>query len=178
MENTQDLGVVSRRGDHYDVRFERHYRRPVETVWSALTEPARLADWMGVAHVEPFVGGRFDLIQDSPAPMTGRVRVWEPPRVLEFSWSNDDAPDSVIRYELTPVEGGTRLIFQQTGIELRRSALMLPGWHWLFDRLGDLLDGTSGEHPSWRDMQKVYVETLKLEGVLLDVPSKPAAKSA
>ena len=178
MENTQSLGVVSRRGDQYDVRFERHYARPVETVWKALTEPERLKDWMGVAHVEPFVGGRFDLIQDSAAPMTGRVRVWEPPSVLEFSWSNDDAPDSVCRYELTPAEGGTRLVFRQSGIELRRSALMLPGWHWLFDRLGNTLDGSDVPHPSWRDMQKVYVETLKLEGVLLDVPPKPAAKSA
>ncbi|MDR3474763.1 MAG: SRPBCC family protein [Devosia sp.] len=176
MENTQGLGVVSRRGDHYDVRFERHYGRPVETVWSALTEPERLKDWMGVAYVEPFVGGRFDLIQDSAAPMTGRVRVWEPPEVLEFSWSNDDAPDSVIRYELTPAAGGTRLVFRQTGIQLARSALMLPGWHWLFDRLGNVLDGTTLAHPSWRDMQKVYVETLKLEGVLLHVPPKAAAQ--
>jgi len=177
MENTQALGLVTRRGDHYDVRFERQYGRPVETVWRALTEPARLADWMGVSHVEPFVGGRFDLIQDSAAPMTGQVRVWEPPKVLEFSWSNDDAPDSIIRYELTATEGGTRMVFVQSGIQIARSALMLPGWHWLFDRLGNALDGSTVTHPSWRDLQKVYVDTLKLEGVLLDVPAKPAAAS-
>ena len=177
MQNTQPLAVVSRVGDQYDVTFDRFYARPPETVWSALTVPERLADWMGVAHIEPFVGGRFNLIQDSAAPMTGRVRVWEPPRILEFSWGNDDAPDSVIRYELSPAEGGTRLVFRQSGIQIKRSALMLPGWHWLFDRLGNMLEGTTIEHPTWRDMQKIYVETLKLEGVFLDVPPKVVAAS-
>ncbi len=173
MENTSALGVVTPRGDRYDVRFERHYPRPPETVWSALTEPARLADWLGATRVEPYVGGRIDLIQNSPAPATGTVLVWEPPKLLEFTWSNDDAPDSVVRYELTPAEGGTRLVFLQTGIMHQRSALMLPGWHQLFDRLGNLLEGSSAPHPSWRELQKTYVETLKLQGVLLDVPPRP-----
>ena len=43
----RDLGTYERNGDHIDVRFERHYPRPPETVWKALTDPARLADWMG-----------------------------------------------------------------------------------------------------------------------------------
>lgn len=171
MDNTQALGVVSRKGETYDVCFERFYPRPVETVWSALTEPERLKDWMGVSYVEPHVGGRFDLIQESAAPMTGRVQVWQPPKLLEFSWTNDDAPNSVIRYELTPAEGGTKLVFLQSGILHKRSALMLPGWHWLFDRLGDVLTGTAATHPSWRDMQGVYVESLGLKDVLLDAPS-------
>jgi len=69
-------------------------------MWSALTEPARLADWMGAAEVEPNVGGCFNLMVDGPNPMTGRVLVWEPHRVLEFSWLNSYAPESVVRFEL------------------------------------------------------------------------------
>jgi uncharacterized protein YndB with AHSA1/START domain len=170
VEPEDELGAFERRGDHIDVRFERRYPRPVETVWSALTQPERLADWMGASHVEPRVGGRFDMMVDGPHPMTGRVRVFDPPRVLELSWSNTHAPDSVIRYELTPDAGGTRLVFTHKGMPYRNSALMLPGWHDFLARLGGLLDGTLSPEaqPSFRRMQAAYVDHYKLDGVTLE----------
>jgi uncharacterized protein YndB with AHSA1/START domain len=171
MSATEELGAFKRRDDHIDVRFERHYPSPVETVWSALTDPARLADWMGVSHVEPFVGGRFDMMLDGPHPMTGRVLVWEPPQVLELTWSNADAPDSTVRYELTREGHGTRLIFMHKGMPYASSALMLPGWHTFFARLGSLLDDAAPAQarPSWREMQAIYVDHYKLQGVRLDI---------
>ncbi len=163
---TDALGTYTRRGDLIDIRFERTYPRPVETVWKALTEPARLADWMGKSEVEPHVGGKFLTIQDSAAPMTGTVRVWDPPKVLEFTWSNKDAPDSVVRYELRP-EGktGTRMLFTQQGVLPGRSALMLPGWQWLFDRLANALEARAGtlSGKSWSDWQQVYLPVLRRE---------------
>lgn len=169
MAAMDQLGAFKRRDDHIDVRFERHYPRPVETVWSALTEPERLADWMGVANVEPRVGGRFDLMVDGPHPATGRVRVWDPPRVLEFSWSNTHAPESVIRYELTRDGGGTRLVFTHQGMPYASSALMLPGWHDFLGRLGNLLEDTPQQDaPSFRKMQAIYIDHYKLQGVRLE----------
>ena len=159
-----DLGTYTKRADgRLDIRFERTYARPVETVWSALTEPERLADWMGVSHVEPHVGGRFDTIQDSAAPSTGKVVAWEPPKILEFTWSNKDAPDSVIRYELTPAGQSTRLVFTQRGVLPGRSALMMPGWQWLFDRLANVLESKDGtaSGKSWSEWQQVYVPVLQ-----------------
>lgn len=159
----QDLGTYVRRGEHLDIRFERTYPRPVATVWAALTEPERLSDWLGVSHVEPHVGGRFDTIQDSAAPSTGKVLVWEPNKVLEFTWSNKDAPESVVRCELTPEGKSTKLVFTQRGVLPGRSALMLPGWQWLFDRLANALEGKPGTltGKSWSDWQQVYVPLLK-----------------
>ena len=170
MAATEDLGAFERRGDHIDVRFERRYSRPVETVWSALTDPARLADWMGASHVEPRVGGRFDMMVDGPHPMTGRVLVWEPPHVLELAWSNTPAPDSVVRYELAREGDGTLLIFTHNGMPYANSALMLPGWHDFLARLGTLLDGSDPPRarPGWREMQAIYVDHYKLHGVRLD----------
>jgi len=167
MHDTMDLGTYTRRADgKLDIRFERTYPRPVGTVWAALTEPERLADWMGKSSVEPRVGGKFLTIQDSAAPMTGEVRVWEPPKVLEFSWSNKDAPDSVVRYELTPDgKTGTRMVFTQKGVLPGRSALMMPGWQWLFDRLANVLEGKAGtlSGKNWSQWQQVYLPTLKTE---------------
>jgi uncharacterized protein YndB with AHSA1/START domain len=45
----EELGVFERRGDTADLRFERRYPRPIGTVWAALTDPVRLADWVGPA---------------------------------------------------------------------------------------------------------------------------------
>ena len=159
-----DLGTYTQRPDgKLDIRFERTYPRPVETVWAALTEPERLSDWLGVSYVEPRVGGRFDTIQDSSAPSSGKFLTWEPNRLLEFTWSNKDAPDSIIRCELHPAGKSTRLIFTQRGVLPGRSSMMLPGWQWIFDRLANSLEGKTGTRSgkSWSDWQQVYLPMLK-----------------
>ncbi|WP_172123126.1 MULTISPECIES: SRPBCC family protein [unclassified Devosia] len=169
MAFNDELGVFTRQTDHIDVRFERHYDRPVETVWSAITEPERLADWMGAAYVEPHVGGRFELMVGGPHPMTGIVCAWEPPHLLEFSWSNTHAPDSVVRYELSREGNGTRLIFTHRGMPYVNSALMLPGWHDFLDHLESLLSGaTEGVDPNgWQRRQELYIQHYDLQGVRL-----------
>ena len=50
------------------------------------------------------------------------------PHVLEFSWSNTHAPQSIVRYELQPRDRGTWLVFTHRGMPYANSALMLPGW--------------------------------------------------
>ncbi len=162
------LGTFEQTADHIDVRFERFYPRPLETVWSALTEPARLADWMGVSTIEPRVGGRFEMMADGPHPATGSVLAWEPPRLLELAWSNTHAPQSVVRYELSPEGRGTRLVLTHRGMPYVNSALMLPGWHNFLSRLASVLEGVPpGSGPNYREMQAVYIDRYRLEGVAL-----------
>lgn len=170
MSATESLGEITRVQDRVDVRFERHYPRPVETVWSALTEPARLADWMGAAHVEPRQGGRIEIMTDGPFPMRGEVRIWDPPHVLEFFWSNAHAPESVVRYELQRAGNGTRMLFSHQGIPYASSALFSPGWHTYFAALGAMLDARAvrPEPGDFRKMQAVYVDLYRLAGVALD----------
>lgn len=170
MSDIDMLGSFEKRGeDHIDVRFERHYPRPMETVWRALTEPERLADWMGLSEIEPRVGGRIRMMLDGPHPMQGTVLEWDPPRVLAFSWTNTHAPNSVIRYELYPDDGGTRVSFSHQGMPYATSALMLPGWHDLLQRLGSVVEGRRPpEDMSFRTMQAAYVEHYRLTGVQMD----------
>lgn len=169
MAVNDELGTFSRRQDRIDVRFERFYARPIETVWSALTQPERLADWMGAAIVEPRVGGRFELMVDGSHPMTGIVRQWDPPHVLEFGWSNTHAPQSVVRYELQTKGEGTWLVFTHQGIPYASSALMLPGWHDFFEHLGATLAEvvTPVDQNGWRKRQAVYIQHYDLKGVNL-----------
>jgi uncharacterized protein YndB with AHSA1/START domain len=162
---TSRLGTFERNGDHLDVRFERHYRRPIESVWRALTEPVRLADWFGRSYVEPFVDGRYETMLDGIKPMRGRVRVWEPPTLLEYDFRNDHAPDSVARWELSPAEDGTRVIFTHRHMPYANSNLMLPGWHVFLEHLGVSLEGSPPGpfDPEWRKLQDVYASRYGLE---------------
>lgn len=125
MRDRSDLGTYIRDGSSAGLRYERRYDRPVETVWKALTEPARLADWMGEAQVDPYVGGRYELFIDTPQPMRGRVVTWQPPQLLEFSWQAAGTPSAVVRCELTPDGAGTRLIFMHRAFRFAASCLSL-----------------------------------------------------
>lgn len=167
------LGTFERNGEHVDLCYERHFPRQIETVWAALTEPVRLADWIGKAVVEPHVGGRYELFVDRKRPMTGRIVTYQPPSLLEFTWNTGDAPESTVRCELTPDGSGTKLVFRHKGVGFIWIGLVLPGWHGLFERLRSLLDGERAPEnwARWRELQKVYVEHYKLEGITLDPPA-------
>ncbi len=170
MLDVDELGTFETRGEVADLRFERRYPRAIETVWAALTDPERLADWMGPALVEPRAGGRYELFLDREQPMRGRILTWEPPVTLELSWHNDDAPHSVVRYALARDGDGTRLVFTHRGIRFVSSALMLPGWHVYLELLDRLLDGAPQllSWQRWRDLQAVYVGRYDLSGATLD----------
>jgi uncharacterized protein YndB with AHSA1/START domain len=167
-----ELGTIDRRGDIVDLRYERRYPRPIETVWAALTDPARLADWIGPALVEPHVGGRYELFIERPRPMTGRIVTWEPPRLLEFTWDTGDAPESLVRCELVPDGDGTKLVFHHKGPPFVWIALVLPGWHSLLERLAGLMAGhpIPDSMPRWRELQAIYLDHYRFEGVMIDPP--------
>jgi uncharacterized protein YndB with AHSA1/START domain len=158
------LGTFTRDGDTIDVRFERFYPHPVDKVWKALIDPARLADWMGESTVEPRAGGRIQLMIGTPGVATGEIRVWEPPHVLEFTWDNWDSHGAVIRYEMQAQDGGTRLIFSHAHMPYDSSALMLPGWHALLAALGAALDGKPTGVKNWMETQDTYIAAYGLEG--------------
>ena len=139
------LGSVAVAADgKVTLRYERLYPRPIATVWSAITQPERMADWLGVAELEPRVGGRF-AVRVGPGgrvPITGTVLVWEPPSALACSWTWPGGEGTVIRYDLS-VESAqaTRLVFTHTGLPAEQVASVLPGWHLYLERLGMAVEG-------------------------------------
>ena len=167
-----ELGTFQRQGDRVDLRYERRYPHPIETIWAALTEPERLNDWLGRARVEPHVGGRYELFIDRLRPMTGRILTWEPPRLLEFSWDTGDAPASMVRCELAPDGDGTRLLLLHKGAGYVWIGLVLPGWHACLERLEGLLSGQvqPSSMTRWRELQSIYLDRYKIEGVMVDPP--------
>lgn len=85
----------------------------LERAWDYLTRPDLLATWLGRGSIDPRVGAAVDLLlpggpKGAPAVrVRGHVLKVDPPRLLEVSWEEDQAPASVVRFELRPQGGMT-----------------------------------------------------------------------
>lgn len=132
-------------GDRAMLVFERRLPYPVETVWAAITDPQQRSRWMGPTTIEPREGGRIEIVPDGPPVppehkrITGRIRVWDPPRVFEHEWHQSIVEDSVVRYELSPDGDGTLLRFTHRGLSAPNAEGFHPGTHAFLDRLETLL---------------------------------------
>jgi uncharacterized protein YndB with AHSA1/START domain len=124
------------------VRFERLLPGPIERVWSYLTDSERFPLWFCAGSVAPAIGGEvsFDM------GMNGRVTVYEPPHVLEYTWNEPERSrgivlDTLVRWELTTEGEQVRLLL----VHRRLAGTALPqygaGWHAVLDSLDAHLQG-------------------------------------
>jgi hypothetical protein len=79
--------------------------------------------------------------------MSGRILVWDPPRVLEHEWHQAIVEASVVRYELAADGDETILTFTHRGLSARNANGFVPGTHAYLDHLVAQLDGA--ELPAW-----------------------------
>jgi uncharacterized protein YndB with AHSA1/START domain len=120
------------------------YPHRIEDVWTALTDPHALAEWlMPTTFFEPKVGStfRFQYDPDRLCP-TGivdcEVIESEPPLRLAWSWQNraeDGAkqpPPMRVAWTLTPVDGGTRVELVQTYEDQPWKITFAMGMGWRF----------------------------------------------
>ena len=126
--------------DGWVLVLRRQLRHPPAAVWAALTEPDRLEQWA------PFTTGRSlaepgeltltmvdgDTRTDLPATVTRA----DPPTLLEYSWGED-----LLRWELEPTGGGTRLTLRHRVGDRDDQARAAAGWHLCLDVAEHLLDG-------------------------------------
>ncbi|MBI2761090.1 MAG: SRPBCC domain-containing protein [Chloroflexi bacterium] len=99
--------------ERHTVRMSRIYPHPVERVWEAITRTEHLGAWMlPVDQIDPRPGGRFSLRSRGPADegTTGVIAEFRPCVAVEYAF--DDG--STLRFELSPVNGGTSLILCHT----------------------------------------------------------------
>jgi deazaflavin-dependent oxidoreductase (nitroreductase family) len=130
------------------IRFERHLNHRIGTVWAALTEPDQLPQWLAFpAEIELRVGGRVHLV---PGQLTvdSTVTALDPPHRLEYGWHDRSNENVKVRWELTPHDGGTRLVFTEafpTALadpdRVSGGPAELAAWHLVLDRLEATLGG-------------------------------------
>ena len=152
----QTRGDLVEDGNFATLTFVRLYRHAPEHVWNAIATPEGLAEWLMCTHalIEARVGGRIELVS-GPAGYrsTGKILVWEPPRVLEYEWNIAPVPEmphgesAIFRYELAPAGDSTRLVVTYRRITKQTARGFLPGLHAFLDRLEAQLDGRG--LPDW-----------------------------
>ncbi|MCW2816339.1 MAG: polyketide cyclase [Nocardioides sp.] len=137
--------------DQHDLVFTRTFAAPLEDVWAACTEPARMERWIGTWTGDPAAGEvafRMTAEGDDVPEEVYVVEACEPPRRFVVrsrdaaSFSADGSGPQVHwqhTLELTEADGVTTLTFRQVVPEGPVGAEMVasvgPGWDYYLDRL-------------------------------------------
>jgi uncharacterized protein YndB with AHSA1/START domain len=105
------------------VRMQDRLGTDIDDLWSALTEPRRLASWMGQVEGDLRVGGEFRFrFFASGSQGTGRVEACEPPRRLLLTMALGQPEEDVIEVTLTADGDQTRLVWEERGMPLEQLA--------------------------------------------------------
>jgi len=162
------------------IQFERLLPGPPERIWEYLTKSELKAKWFSAGDVEPRVGGKVEFkfkhsdlsVTDDPIPekykhmqdgtyFEGKVTIWDPPRLLSYTWGEETGEVSEVTYELIPKKNDKvllRLTHRRLGDDPTILISVASGWH---THLGILIDRLEGNEPKgfWsvhNKMEDVY----------------------
>jgi uncharacterized protein YndB with AHSA1/START domain len=139
-------GTVHQDGDSYVLRFERRIDHPIGDVWEAIATPEGIRGWLGSARIDLVGGGAVRLQFDKTVGnvVEGHVTAVEPPRVLEYTFGQDD---SVLRWELRPDgDHATALVLTHRLPSSESLPETLAGWHTLIELIPAAI---AGDDPQW-----------------------------
>ena len=129
------FGTVTNFEETATVRFVRDVAASVETVWAALIAEDELSGWLAPTTLEAEVGGRLRIEFGPDQVVQGEVRRMESLRAFEYTWTFPNEPDSVVLFELTPVEAMTQLVLEHRLLPPDQAAGYGAGWHAHLDML-------------------------------------------
>jgi uncharacterized protein YndB with AHSA1/START domain len=120
----------------------------IDDLWSAVTDPDRLARWLVVVEGDLRVGGTVQMEFTSTWTGPGRIDVCERPHRLVVTQLPGTEEETVLEAVLTQEEDGCRLVIEERGVPLPMLAGYGAGWQ---AHLEDLLAHLVGrERGDWR----------------------------
>jgi uncharacterized protein YndB with AHSA1/START domain len=133
------------------VRVEDLFDTDVDDLWSAITDPDRLARWIATVKGDLRLGGRFHARFTSGWEGPGRVEVCEPPRRLVLAMAPGTDQSTVIEASLGAADGGTMLVVEERGLPLGELPFHGAGWQVHIEDLGSHIGGAPAEEwkPRW-----------------------------
>jgi uncharacterized protein YndB with AHSA1/START domain len=166
---TRILGSLRSADGTGAVRIEDRYDTDIDDLWSALTDPGRLARWYGQVEGDLRPGGRFHLyVEAAGLDSNGRVEVCEPPRRLLVTTRETDesyrkgngAPpfDAAIEATLSADGDQTVLVIEVRGVPLDKIAFYGVGWQINAENLAAYLAGRQhgGTEARWDELVPPY----------------------
>ena len=153
------------------VRIEDRYDTDIDDLWSALTDPGRLARWYGQLEGDLRPGGEFRIyLESADLDATGRVEACEPPRRLlvttretDESWRKGRGVppfDEAMEATLTADGDQTILVIEVQGMPLDKIAFYGAGWQIHAEALASYLAGRerSDSEARWNELVPPYQE--------------------
>ena len=126
MTSTRIVGSLRRAEDGKGiVRMEDLYDTDIDDLWSALTDPGRLARWIVEVDGDLRPGGRIQARFTSSWVGPGRIDVCEAPHHLAVTLSPGAGDETVIDAVLVAEQDRTRLVIEERGIPVAN----LPGFN-------------------------------------------------
>ena len=142
------------------VRMEDRFDTDIDDLWSALTDPGRLARWLGEFQGDLRLGGEFRArFFASGWEGTGRVDVCEPPRHLLVTTSQDrQAEEHAIEATLTADGDHTILILEERGMPVNLLAAYGAGIQVHIEDLAAHIAGRErcDADARWQELQPAY----------------------
>ena len=147
------------------VRMQDRLENHIDDVWSALTDPSRLAKWYGEVDGNLRLGGEYRVhLFASGWEGTGRVEACEPPQRLLVRITDADEPDDGRDLEvlLTADADQTAVVWEQRGMPLDLLSAYGAGVQIHVEDLADHLAGRERRddtkarwdelHPAYQDL--------------------------
>ena len=142
------------------VRMEDRFGTDIDDLWSALTDPGRLARWLGEFEGDLRLGGEFRArFFASGWEGTGRVDVCEPPRHLLVTTRHDgQAEGHAIEATLTADGDHTILILEERGMPVNLLAAYGAGIQVHIEDLAAHIAGRErcAADARWQELQPAY----------------------
>ena len=158
--STRILGRLGSADGRGVVRIEDRYDVGVEDVWSALTDPGRLAEWYGRVRGDLRPGGEYHADLGHWVG-TGRVDACERAERLLVTMRETDSPDAtVVEATVTPDADGSRLVLQVRGLPLDLVGAYGVGWQIHAENLAAHLAGRGrvDSEARWAELTPAYQE--------------------
>jgi uncharacterized protein YndB with AHSA1/START domain len=117
------LGTLAAEDGKAVVRMEDRFDTDIDDVWSAITEPPRLARWLGEVEGDLQVGGTYRFhFTASGAEGTGRVEECEPPRRFRLRHGIERQDSHVIEATLEADGDQTLVVIVEKGMPMSHVA--------------------------------------------------------
>jgi uncharacterized protein YndB with AHSA1/START domain len=150
--DTRILGSLRSADGKGVVRIEDRYDTDIDDLWSAITDPGRLAGWHGQVEGDLRPGGEFrTYVASDDVESTGRVEACDPPRRLLVTTRETDESyqrgqgvppyDETLEATLTADGDQTILVIEVRGMPLGPIAFFGAGWQIQAENLAAYLAG-------------------------------------
>jgi uncharacterized protein YndB with AHSA1/START domain len=143
------------------VRLEDRFDTDIDDLWSALTDPRRLARWLGEVDGDLRPGGDFRAHYFASGwEGTCHVEACEPPTRLLLATRSPGEPDGVVEATLTAEDDHTILVIEDRGLPLDQIAAYGAGDQVHLEDLAAYLDGRErcDARARWHELHPAFQE--------------------